>query len=323
MGFRHIQVSDAEGRMEKVRTSHAERFTTLDDESALTSQATQVDGVWVHNAFAKFCEAVRVVYPTIKFGAKPKCNSEWVGGLPLPEELCMYFPGDIYVPMVLEYKDKVVRQYSTEVVPKVFVVSSRIVANNKYREYSDKYYTRQADTMDRAVSAVKKNLRRYTPMEVAGLTIDDVRRYTTSSTSAAQSDMYSLERTLTRGNELPKNLKYLSMQGVRFADLEFQSNVDKIVQAYDKYMEEKDRAHHGWHVSIRQFHDEQMFEVVRVTDIGNLDSKQVLPEAKAYTLPELPEDIAHKIAALTMLENDKHVEGLGVRVSAYEYWVFE
>jgi hypothetical protein len=24
-----------------------------------------------------------------------------------------------------------------------------------------------------------------------------------------------------------------------------------------------------------------------------------------------------------MLENDKHVEGLGVRVSAYEYWVFE
>jgi len=48
--------------------------------------------------------------------------------------------------------------------------------------------------------------------------------------------------------------------------------------------------------------------------MGNWATKTLLPN-------ELPDDLAHKLASLSMLNDEAYVEGLGMRVSASTYWV--
>jgi hypothetical protein len=68
-----------------------------------------------------------------------------------------------------------------------------------------------------------------------------------------------------------------------------------------------------------------VFDVIAVLDVRKASSKHVGAHRtyKAEELNDVDENLASRLAALSMLENDAFVEGLGHKVSPTSYWVLK
>ena len=78
-------------------------------------------------------------------------------------------------------------------------------------------------------------------------------------------------------------------------------------------------------MQVREQFGEQLFDVIAVLDVKKATGRSVGSHRtyKAENLGEVDENLAAKLAALSMLDDGAFVEGLGHKVNPTSYWVLK
>ena len=110
--------------------------------------------------------------------------------------------------------------------------------------------------------------------------------------------------------------------GYEFLAEEFR---EKIVKWREKYQEEqvsRGRALHAYYVNVRIHREEMVCDVIEVLDANKRSRIDDRPmPVVTYKMEELPEHIGGSLAALSMVEDDHYVDGVGLRVDSATFWV--
>lgn len=317
MGTLHVKVCDIEDSLEWFKQKVAD--ITLDEESRnrMSQSAREVDGVPnVHYKLADFCDALRKHFKGIRFGfRRGYYESEAVGITTRLHSLWAYYPGQEYALGKIGY---MAANGSTD---RKFTVYARTITNNKYRASRDEFYTAVTEDFDKAVKNAKKYLRPYSTVEIfsqhnlriAGA-VANVKNKVNATFNEAQSE-------LVCHDSFSREMQRLVYSNHEFVDATFKSAV---VTYLDALKEKEQRMHAGTagrFIYIREEAGEQVCDIINSSDVHRMTFNKANTTVTTMKFAELDEDTAHKIASLSMLENDGFVEGLGMKVNDKMYWV--
>lgn len=319
MPFDHMSVAKAEA-------AHARRIEQLEasietTDAAREAQRKFVDGVPVAAGLALLCNMIRATHRTIKFAVEPRPKTEWIDGTSLICEVWAYFPGDQYCPVRLGWGD-----YSVNIGNgKKYCVYSRHIKNEKYGDDKSQYHMALADSADRAVKNFKKYLRPYTPGEIALMSMSNFQHKLHAPAYTASSAYNSAYEAVVRHGSFHNEMRSLMLNNHQFNDSAFGGLVKDMLAKLDEQMAKQYEAHHGYYVQVREYMGEQVFDVIAVLDVKKASARHVGAHRtyKAEELAEVDENLPSRLAALSMLEDDAFVEGLGHKVSPTSYWVLK
>jgi len=241
-------------------------------------------------------------------------------------ERWVYMPGEPYPMGYIAFGDYRVNTAGDD----RFVVCSRKIKNVRYAEYSDPYHMKMSNKLEPAVRNAKKFLSNYSPIEMAGVDraevrskISETRELVTRKAGACAQDIglgavSSMERQEERGTLL-NELRHLLNTDHEFVDARYSAKLRTMFES----MEELD-AHQNKQVNMNfvrgyQRLGKQAFDVVPVDEISSYRGT-VREEVNRYT-DDLPEDIAGRIAALSLMADKSYVEGVGYRVNESMFYV--
>lgn len=318
MGYEHITVKKIEKYTESVIGVMAERIDTqsADTQADLAKRTEFVDGVRVTKRCAEFAAEIRKVYRHVKFGVSRDCKSEWVGGIVAHTTMHAYLPGQDYAMCQFGYADVGVKDTQYR-----WFVACRTIRNEKFAEHRDQYHMVMSEKLDRAVVALKKYVRPYTPMECAQVTYDNFASNVRNKSWSIRSSADDARRVLFDGHDFRDEL-------FGMLDREYQFNnplvKEKLMAWRDKHnemVEHMNKAVHCYFVQARMVGDEQVFEILEVFDVKSNSIKGRAQGVQTFKASDLPSDIGHKLAALSMLENGNYIPELGMKASDTAYWV--
>lgn len=314
MAFKHTSVEEIEKRTHELVSNP--RIETMSAEDA--NRIASVDGIVVRKELAALCTELRKVYKHIKFGVVRNCESCWVGGVLAAEELWAYMPNDIYAPVRIGYGDYRVRCVDNEVL--TYGVYARNIENQKFKPDRKQYHMVLSEKLDKALSAVKSNLRMYRPEEIARMSSHDY-AVEVKTASRQATNVYDEKRLdVLRNPSLHVMLRNLLNSEFEFHDAAFKQELEDMFKAEEEMYKEKSKVHLADFVLVRMEGDKQVFDVIRSINPREwkIDLSNVI---ETYDESAVPEDIARKMAALSMLQPNNYIEGLGMRVGINTYWI--
>jgi hypothetical protein len=200
-----------------------------------------------------------------------------------------------------------------------FMVESRTIKNEKYRDNRDEYHMALTDTLDRAVKNVSKHMRRYSPLEVAAISYEKVRSYLRSPGIKAGSKLYEAKCAVRDHSHLQTELIILLDSGYSFLSYELRNAVMELRDAQKEDTEARDMAKPCYFIIVRLQNDDMMCDVVRLHSFE--DIRQGTDSTVTYKMEDLPEELAGRIAVLSMVEDDQYVDSVGLRVNSSTFWV--
>jgi hypothetical protein len=103
--------------------------------------------------------------------------------------------------------------------------------------------------------------------------------------------------------------------GYSFLSTELHGMIDNWRDADRECKEAAGRNKACYFVTVRLQNDDMMCDVVR------LHIKQGVDPAVVYKMEELPEELAGRVAVLSMVEDDHYVDNVGLRVNSSTFWV--
>lgn len=318
MSYDHMSVATLEAGTAKYIETVNSHIETMDEDMAERRRKSirRLDGIPVRTMLALFCEEVRKVYKHIKFGVPRRPEMFWEDGVSVACEVYAYFEGDAYAPIRLGYKPYAASGSGAS----QYGVYARCIRNEKYREDREQYHMAMADGVDRALRNVKKNLRPYRVEEIAGMSLSNF----TSSIGSLKYDVsqkvMSAKREVIEHAGFIRELRHLIETGHEFVDSGFKGLVVNMLQASEEHKQMYDKQHHGYYVAVRNHNGEQVFDIITVLDVTRAVASNIGAH-KTCAMHELPEGVPEKLAALSMLENGKYIDGLGFKVNDTSYWV--
>jgi hypothetical protein len=322
MSFNHLKVARLEHETEKYidKAKSGVHTTNEADERYYAMVTRNVDGVHsVDVKTAEFCEALRKELRGIKFGySRSGAKTVWKGSNVVLQTLWAYYPGDEYALGMVGFADFAVSGAGDD----KFCVYARGIKNEKFGEDRDQYHMSMSNDVAKAVKNAKKYLRRYGTPEVAMMSLSDLQSKLSQAGWTASSEYRAAKEKFCNDASFEAELYAIINSGYQFNNPLLANIARDLIDKYKEKIVREAQAHHGWYVLVRDFAGGQMFDVAEVLDMKRATVRN-LGEVKAYTPEELPEDIGHKIAALSMLEGEAFVEGLGMRVSPTSYWVLK
>jgi hypothetical protein len=314
MGFKHTTVEEIEKRTHELVSNP--RIETISAEDA--NRIASVDGIVVRKELAALCTELRKVYKHIKFGVARNCESCWVSSVLAAEELWAYMPNDIYAPVRIGYGDYRVRCVDTAVL--TYGVYARNIENQKFKPDRRQYHMVLSEKLDKALSAVKSNLRMYRPEEIARMSSHDY-AVEVRVASRQATNVYDEKRLdVLRNPSLHVMLRNLLNSEFEFHDVAFKQELEDMFKAEEEMYKEKSKVHLADFVLVRMEGDKQVFDVIRAINPKGWDVNQS-QGIETYDESAVPEDIARKMAALSMLQPNNYIEGLGMRVGINTYWI--
>lgn len=318
MSYDHTSVTHIETSTAQYIARVAEHIETMDEDMAerRRKEIRRIDGIPVRTALALFCEEVRKVYKQIKFGVPRRPTMHWENGVSVACEVYAYFEGDTYAPIRLGYKS-----YSASGNgPSQYGVYARCIRNEKYKEDREQYHMAMTDSVDRALRNVKKNLRPYRVEEIAGMSMGSFTASIGSLKYDASQKVMSAKREVIEHVGFMRELRHLIETGHEFVDSGFKGLVVNMFEASEEHKQMYDKQHHGYYVAVRNHNGEQVFDIITVLDVTRATANNIGAH-RTCTVQELPEGVPEKMAALSMLEGGKFVDGLGFKVNDTAYWV--
>lgn len=323
MTFKHMKV-------ETLKRSHARAVEQLENSigtqseettAALRSRTRMVDGYPIHCTLAELCEEVRKVHRDVKFAVHGNLKSTWVFGNPVMCEVWAYFEGDAYAFMRLGHADYSIRNGDGN----KFGVYSRLIRNQKYGEDREQHHMAMADTVARAIKNVKAYTRRYQPKEIAAMSIGDFQSKVSSAGWDASAKHHQSVKDVIHHLSFMGEMRALIASDHQFNDPLFKEVVRKMVEADDELNAQADVQHHGYWVQAREYAGEQVFDVITVFDVKRVRGSGVGDHRtyKGEELDTVDENLASRMATLSMLDDNTFVEGLGMKLSPTMYWVLK
>lgn len=318
--FEHTTVRAIVEYTEKMHAKRESTIETTSDEEQRERQLRlrHVDGTPVRAALGVLCDEVRKVFPHIKFGAASGGGAMWEAGVRALTEVWAYMPGDIYAPVRIGFKDYSAQQDKQS----QYGVYARHITNHKFKEDREQHHMLMSDNIDRALANVKRSFRPYHTPEIAGMSVDSFASQLRNGSYAAMRAATEAKEKLTSHYGFKRELQHMLNCGHAFVDASFAAAVVQMIEADTAFTESANTQYHGYYVQVRDRGGVQMFDVITVLDIKKA-SPQSVGSPTQYTAETLPEDIAHKLAALSMLQGHTFVEGLGQKISDAQFWVLQ
>ena len=237
-------------------------------------------------------------------------------------ERWVYMPGEPYPMGYIGFGDYRVSTAGDD----RFVVCSRKIENVRYAEYSDPYHMKMSSKLEPAVRNAKRFLANYSPIEMAGVNTANVR----SGINGALGDLSRKATEDAKNNGLPNvdvtgergtllnELRHLLNTGHEFVDARYSAQLHTMFESMKEFAACNGQVNMNF-VRVYQRLGDQSFDVVPVDEVNNWGC-EVRQEVTRYT-EDLPEDIAGRIAALSLMADKSYVEGVGYRVNESMFYV--
>lgn len=274
----------------------------------------EVDGTPnVYYELAEFCDELRKHFKGIRFGHRRGYYSRENVGFTRLHSLWAYYPGQEYALGKVGFElDKGRYKYT---------LYARTITNNKFSAGSDGYNTVSTEHMDKAVKNAKKYLRAYGTLELANRSVTnlaggflDVYNKVTNRVRVAQEEFVA-HRAFER------EMRRLLTTSHEFIDASFKLALTDYLNAMEEREQRRNAPTGGRFIHIREEAGEQVFDMVHTPDVRRLNLSHASTSVTTTKLDEMDEALIHKIASLSMLDDDGFVEGLGMKVNDKMYWV--
>lgn len=210
---------------------------------------------------------------------------------------------------------------------KVWVISSRLINNGKYRQHSREARTKKTNKLEKALKIAQDYIQPYSYREIASARVLDsykISAHVESWYDAAHNQAAEIIRRASR-TVILKEVAALRSMGVQFQTPEFAEIADKAVTLYDEYLERK-KFKTMYHY-VQELHDGTGRYAVATTEThqDNAYPKAFDKDAVIYnTFEEIPNHIGSMVAMLKMLDAEKaEIPQEGMRLSPTQFVVFE
>ena len=238
--------------------------------------------------------------------------------IPLVEEFCVIMPDQPYDIGRVSYKDNGVK--NTE--DKTYGVYSRKITNEKYNDHRDQYHMVIAGDRIKAVKNACKYITPYTSRELAHAAYRDVQSKLYAAYAETQSSLKDIALTVSGNhNEILEELRHLKSLGVTFRTELFRTAADKIEDAWNVAHEEERRVTDCAFVRFKEVGTDVYAEVQMADDVRRNNHMRMNGVPISYLMNDLPEHLAHKIAALNILDDKQYVNKIGQKIDDKSFWV--
>lgn len=313
MSFTHTEVSE-------VVKFTANRVALLEGQVNTVNRTHDlvrvIDGLPCNTQLAQFAQAIRKANRHVKFGVTRNTKYHWSSET--HAELLVYMEGDMYAMARIGYADYSLAKADLRQTPK-FMVCSRTIQNEKYKDSRDEYFMAMTDTLDRAIKNASKHIRRYPTSDVAAISYEKIRHNLRAPVSTSSSNLYNAKHTLRDHPHLQTELLVLLDSGYSFLSRELHDAIVKVRDTQKANTEAMSMAKACYFVTVRLQNDSMLCDVVRLHSYE--DIKDGTDPTVVYKMEELPEELAGRIAVLSMMEDNQYVDSVGLRVNSSTFWV--
>lgn len=220
----------------------------------------------------------------------------------------VFYPEDAYCMGRIGVGDFGVRAYIGE----KYGVWSRTISNDRYP------YLKQTEDLKKAVKLAKQYLRRLSVTETVAVQASDAARTIYNDRKAPSESFNRLMNNLTRVNtskgepRIITELRALRAANHEFVTFEFAKEVAEALKLYDEAQEVKGE-YDGFGVWVHEVDGQTVIDVCHIPNMHYTYQAKLEGDPLRYTPENLPENIAAKIAVLSMLEVGGSVAGVGTR----------
>jgi len=267
-----------------------------------------------HSYLRMFAIRVKRIYPKCSFGYVNVMS----GGDYKKNIIHVYHKDSPYTAGVIGYGNFKRNQEGDN----KFTVFSRKINNARY-SYGEQQHMRSSQNIKVAERHARTYLRNWTVLEVAEHHQRTVRQHWRDTVddlgSKIRDRFYALQKDRAA---FMTELVALRTAGHTYVNAEFGNRVDALLESHDARLEqERERSPSITSVIVQPKGDSNLFHVVRCNDVSNFDVGWVGYHHAPYDDNTLPDDIAGKLAMLSMCEPDQWVDNVGCRVDSTVFFV--
>ena len=235
----------------------------------------------------------------------------------LVEEFCVIMPDQPYDIGKVNYKDNGVKQDD-----RTYGVYSRKITNEKYRDHRDQHHMVLASDRVKAVKNACKYITPFTSIELAHAAYRDIHSKIYAAYAETQSNFKDIAITVSgKHNEILEEIRHLKSLGVTFKTELFRTAADKIDDAWNVAHEEERRVTDCAFVRFKEVGTDVYAEVQMADDVRRNNHMRMNGVPTSYLMNDLPEHLAHKIAALNILDDKQYVNKIGQKIDDKSFWV--
>lgn len=217
---------------------------------------------------------------------------------------------------------------------KRYGVFSPNIQNGKYG-YGDRQNMSQATKMAKALNNAAKYLRPLTMKEVVSMTERGVREKAREAVQSVRKNVANIKDEVVDGlfyipdrvtalktNALQAELKHLVDTGYEFIDPKVGEQLRKVFGALEELSESRSTNEPVFTIveAIKSVTGAQKFRVMKDVQLSWGWSHQEI-EMDIFSQDELPEELARKLAVMSMVDKDQYVEGVGYKYCDTLYYV--
>jgi hypothetical protein len=281
-----------------------------------------VDGIDMTRELMDLCNAVRAKMPDIKFGIPDTYKGVWIEPINqhVISDIWMYTEGDVYAPMRLSYRSHS-RSSGGEWH---YGVYSRTIINNSFALGHEKYHTNVCKSLAKAMKHVAAFYKPYTPQTVTRMAISSIQGNLRAIRDEKTREATQARNKVAMHPSFVRCMENLLSQDVTFVDPVVERLVKDMVAAYQDVQSTVARVD-GYHVHVKLVADVQYFNVVYLENLEHVVHSSIHDNTQCvtYTADTLPEDIAGKVATLSIFPDVRFLAGVGKKMSQNEYWVLK
>jgi len=204
----------------------------------------------------------------------------------------------------------------------IFVVQSRLIANQRYKNGSTDFYTKESKSIDKALKTMLDFVRPYSLNEVRSETVHDFTSTMDKWVYAAKKEYNNVK--IESRKEIVEEMLHLKSLGVQFKTNAFRKLAEEVEGIYAEYKRRTEANFKAYHVVFTP-------NMIYVTAGGLLKTsyddftfKPGDATPKAYQAIEtLPENILSSIGLLKMVNTGESVDEVGIRVNENEFYILE
>jgi len=288
---------------------------------AAISNITLAQSTDVSSELLEFMQAMSKKNPTFKYGVADDCRKTTQrNGDYLYKEVWVYRDTDAYAMGRIGFCTPNPSGNSDGV--EVYTVYSRAIRNDRFNEDRWAYNAVTTGNLNKAIKNASTYLRVYKPAECAEATKGKFAEHYKEAIYAAAREQNDINRQIRWDhntaitNELVRAIK----DGYTVMNSEVSEVLTKLILADNEMTRQAARKLQAYHVRVYEERGVQMASVLNVIEIeGSKDG--VAGEHISMRVNDLPEDIAGKIAVLSMVDSAHYVDGVGLRAPDGTYWV--
>lgn len=212
-----------------------------------------------------------------------------------------------------------------------YVVYARNVANMKYSDYTEQYYMRMAVNIDTAVRHARGYLYKYSTDEIATVFAGDIKRAVRQVKSAADGAYETARADVGIKNSsyssdadkrLMSELFNMIHAGHTFVDAELDTNIRTLMAKKKESDRFSGKTTPVDFLRTYEHYDGMRVDTTRIEDVMSYKTEPMHDHKHTYLAQDLPEELAGKVAVMSMCENGHFVEGVGYKVNDAMFYFY-